>query len=617
MEPWKPLTAVRLEQKGFRGMRDVLHPAPGEEDMPMMITNMLPLDPVGGGDLVTRPPWRTMGTAPHPVNGACQLAYNYLRLDGVNKLILIVDGAIYFWDTSLNPDDWAVYISAATLSGASITLSTTARCFAVTIGGKLVISDGTNTPFMYDGVTSTITKLTACPVLYGQPTVYYAKLFGIKSTERSTFVWSEENDPTIGYEAGGYNNAWELGQTGSEPLNALLGTNQGLFYWRAHSTGIIRGAVTTDFVNDGTHDGVSGTVGTITPTVLLVDSTIYWVDALGRPYRIAIGGDIEPLYQQMGRKFDRTGTQYAVGWKPSSNATGHSYGDSWSFLTEIPFVSSIQLGYDKSLDLVMIAYPTVYGYANQADTGTLWLGYSGFGATSSFQFMACFSHSAKSLQSYWTFPANGGTSASRPRYFACLSDPLTGRPFPFVYTYYDVTGSPLWATLRMGGDTQSLVLYALNVDDDPVVGYPVSPPQFVIGPPQGRTDDIMLAFDRLDVTVGARIATTNPTGGRTYEGQLGVSLQTSYNQNRSELTAALYSGDAAIFPAEAASPNAYREIRFVQNSFGLAEEGLWGRVLLRLDNSVNQGGAFVSFISGWTLTAMARTRAPASNIAPP
>ena len=28
-----------------------------------------------------------------------------------------------------------------------------------------------------------------------------AKLFGIKASDRSTFVWSEENDPTIGYQA--------------------------------------------------------------------------------------------------------------------------------------------------------------------------------------------------------------------------------------------------------------------------------------------------------------------------------------------------------------------------------------------------------------------------------
>lgn len=604
MEPWRPLTQTRLEQKGFRGMRDVLHPAPGEEDMPMMITNMLPLDPVGGGDLVTRPPWRTMGTAPVPLNGISQLAYNYLRLDGVNDLILIVDGAIYKWSGAA----WVVYITGAALTAATITLSGTARCYAANIGGKLVISDGVNTPWMYDGVTATLTKLTACPILYGQPTVYYAKLFGIKSTQRSTIVWSEENDPTIGYEAGGFNNAWELGQTGAEPLQVVLGTNTNLFYWRAHSMGAIRGAVTTDFVNDGTHDGVSATIGSLNPNVLLVDRTIYWVDSIGRPYCLEIGGDIQPLYHQMGRKFEASQSQYAVGWPADGSVSGQAFGDAWSLAKDSTFVSKVQLAYNPLLDLVMIAFPSVFCFNNQGDSGATFAGYD------SIQFIACFSHRVKSLQAYWTWPGQGHNLGSFTRYFTCLTDPSTQEVFPFIYNTYG-QGVNTRTTFRMTAPVDAANVF--NLDDDPVRGYQIAPPQYIIGAPQGETNDITLAFDRLDVTVGARTASVMPTGGRTYEAQLGATLQTSNRQVRNVLTAPLYSGDAAIFPAETAAPYLYREILFTQNSFGFAEEGRWARVLLRLDNSVNQGGAFVSFISGWTLTALARTRAPATNITPP
>jgi hypothetical protein len=76
-------------------------------------------------------------------------------------------------------------------------------------------------------------------------TVYYAKLFMLKR-DRKTIVWSEENQPNTGYEAGGYNNAWELTQTSNEPLTAIIGTNEALYYGRKTSVGAIRGACQLD-----------------------------------------------------------------------------------------------------------------------------------------------------------------------------------------------------------------------------------------------------------------------------------------------------------------------------------------------------------------------------------
>ena len=92
----------------------------------------------------------------------------------------------YNWGT----DVFTEVVTAANFTTASITLSSTAKCYAVTMADKMVVTDGVNTPWMWDGTTgaSGLTKLTNCPVLYGRPTVYYAKLFGIKNTERSTMV---------------------------------------------------------------------------------------------------------------------------------------------------------------------------------------------------------------------------------------------------------------------------------------------------------------------------------------------------------------------------------------------------------------------------------------------
>src|SRR2546430_9136670 len=111
------------------------------------------------------------------------------------------------------------------LDGGTV-LSTTAAIDAVNFANKLIITDGINTPVAYDGTSFTV--LTNCPVLFGPPTVYYAKLFGITASDHHQLVWSEENDPTTGYTAGGFNNAWILGQTKQDAITRLLGTNAAL-----------------------------------------------------------------------------------------------------------------------------------------------------------------------------------------------------------------------------------------------------------------------------------------------------------------------------------------------------------------------------------------------------
>lgn len=592
MEPWKPLQSVRLEQKGFRGMRDVIDTNDGEaSDLPLILHNCLSADPVKGGALVTRPPFQAMGG--NVTATRVNLIYNYDRLDGTRDLLMVTSGAIYRFSGGA----WVVYLSYATLSAAGIVPSVAGPWFAVTINGKLVVSDGVNTPWMYDGVTATLTLLSNCPVLYGQPTVYYAKLFGIKNTERSTLVWSEENDPTIGYEAGGYNNAWTLGQTSSEPITAILGTNESLFYWRAHSMGAIRGAVTPDFVNDGVHDGVSATVGTASYRVLQVDRTIYWSDAFGRPHYLSIGGDIQELYSQMQRKLDQQGLSNYI-----ANSTGSTYGDGW-VLNLTGAAGLCWPVYDPVLRVVGFVYGVTSGFLGAAATD------NAAAATSSngkFAYIVCFSHDTHILQSYWSFPCESGGGST---YVATIR-----RSDTFDEGIAIASAVSNVQTILFGSHKAT---YCLDYDVSAAAQATI--PQFVIGPREAHADDIQLAFDRLDVSVNARPKTAAVGDGRTYEGQLGVALQTSNLQVSSELSTAIISGDAGLYPAGGTDQvQTAGVVRETQNSFGVAEEGRWARVLLRLvDAAPKYNSAYPLAIVSWTLTAMARTRAPASNIAPP
>lgn len=281
-EALMPLEAQSLCQLVFKGMRDSEDPQTENPEYARLIQNAYPIDSGLGARVIGRPGFAQIGAqlgtgSTRRVQGF----YQFTKLAGTEYTICIAGGKFYTlnWTTSTWTED----------TPAAATISTTAICYFVTIGDKVVISDGVNTPWTWDGADDAV--LTNCPVLYGQPTVYYAKLFGIKNTERSTIVWSIENDPTTGYEAGGYNNAWTLGQTDQDPLFGIRGTNEALYYWRERSIGSIRGAVDADFVNSGTREGVSQTVGTKSPDGIVVGpDDFYFMDADGKPRSLSIGG---------------------------------------------------------------------------------------------------------------------------------------------------------------------------------------------------------------------------------------------------------------------------------------------------------------------------------------
>lgn len=287
---------VFLTSGPWKGQRDSLDITSADPSLAFLIQNCYPRDSARGGGLVGRPGFQQAG-AQLTGGGVGQLVYQFTKLAGTEYTIAIAGGRIFAFDWSART--WSEPVTTANLTTAAITLSPTAKCYAVTMADKMIVTDGVNTPWMWDGTAGAggLTKLTNCPVLFGAMTVYYAKLFGIKNTERSTMVWSEENDPTIGYEAGGYNNAWQLGQADQEPLYALYGTNQSLYYFRARSTGVISGAVNTEFTTTGVHDGVSPTVGTMSPDcIVYYEWRVYFLDADFRPHVIVPGAGAKPIF---------------------------------------------------------------------------------------------------------------------------------------------------------------------------------------------------------------------------------------------------------------------------------------------------------------------------------
>lgn len=274
----------------WAGMRDAVEPSAAAQGRAYRIRNMYATSSQFGREVVGIPGFELAGTQlGSSGNRVAQWIGQFTTSGGTTKSLAIVNGEIVEYDWS--GDSYTVRIDATDLSGASITLSASARIHCVTFFDELIVSDGVNPPFAWDGTDGGgLTAASNAPALYGQPVVYYSKLFGILAADRTAIAWSEEGTWDTGYEAGGYTNAWTLGGTKGEALTALAASNDALTVVRGRSTTRVVGAVNDAFQTTGTRSAVSENTGTESPSaVLVLDEGIVLVDADCRPQFAAHG----------------------------------------------------------------------------------------------------------------------------------------------------------------------------------------------------------------------------------------------------------------------------------------------------------------------------------------
>lgn len=283
--------AVPLEDGPWTGILDSVAPTAKGTGKYLQGVNIYPLDPEIGEGVVGRPGVRQMGAQLGA--GAVrrtQGIFQFTKENGTEITVAIVGGKFYTlnWATEV----WTEVLTAANLAGAAITLSATQPIGFVVYNDTLLVSDGVNTPWTWDGTTGAgLVKLTNAPAFYGQPAVYYGRIFGIKASEPTVLVWSETDLANTGYEAGGYNNSWSLTQTDPNRLFGILGTNDSLIVARARSATSIGGSVTSNFSSAATRDSVSDTEGTQSPFALvLIGVNIMLLDADLHPQLVRPGG---------------------------------------------------------------------------------------------------------------------------------------------------------------------------------------------------------------------------------------------------------------------------------------------------------------------------------------
>lgn len=279
----------------WRGMRRHVATATDRKDFAEELRNMYLRDTDMAPVAVGRPGFDVIGSQLGTGGGRVgQLVIQFTTQAGVEHSIAICGGVIheYDWggDTFSNP------VTAANLVTAGVTLSASARCYGVVFANKLIISDGVNKPFAWDGTTGAggVTPLSNAPVLYGQPWVYNGRLWGIKGSSTATRIsvtWSEVGTPNTGYEAGGYLNIWDVAQTQQTIFYAGASTNDSMVLCRANSATRITGADTANFQSTANREGVHEFVGSVSPGGMVVhQDTVYFFSNDGRIMRVQPGG---------------------------------------------------------------------------------------------------------------------------------------------------------------------------------------------------------------------------------------------------------------------------------------------------------------------------------------
>lgn len=279
-------------------------------------------DPSAGSEFAARPgfslanngnPIITPGTT---FRG--QGVFSFVDLNGTATNFLVMGGKLYRTDADL------VSIVDVTPVGITIDSAVTTRVYGTTFITQLVITDGVNKPWIATNLSAT--PITGTSIRYnaadddwaafGPGVPYGGSLFFILDNvggvaARSDITWSNPADASTGWQQTDFDFRWTLEQSQSvtPPLYALFGTNTQLIYFREFSIGSLSGVPGPNLQGGATHDAISRNVGCTAPQgITEFENSVYFTDAVGRPYRLDVGTGLTPTWQQLRAIFDTAET---------------------------------------------------------------------------------------------------------------------------------------------------------------------------------------------------------------------------------------------------------------------------------------------------------------------
>lgn len=240
-------------------------------------------------------------------SGRGQGIYSHPALDGTRTSFIVGGGRMFQVDPALSVAT-DVTPSTVTIDAGSFT-----RVSFNSLIGSLIVNDSVNPPWIpndptavpivgvyidYDG-TGTGTWQALPGTLYGD--ALFFPLIQVNGVNRHTDLsWCNPGTPTIGWQQADFDNNWTLETSSASPIFAIVGTNIGIFYFRYNSIGQITGVVNIDLASTATTDTVGYNIGTqAAQSIQSFGNSIFFCDAIGRPYLFIPGQAPVPIWHQM------------------------------------------------------------------------------------------------------------------------------------------------------------------------------------------------------------------------------------------------------------------------------------------------------------------------------
>lgn len=198
--------------------------------------------------------------------------------------------------------------------GAPIAIDASNPVQMVSVGDSIIVTDGANKPWIMTAVSATPVTGTNIDIDGAggtwsaiSPTIYQGSVVlipnkvpaGSSLNAYMCIVWSEPNQPSVGYTQSGYANFFNVIEQGVDLIGAIWGTNIGLFYWRPSSIGVLAGSL-YNFSTTATRDARSTEVGTLYPnSIAQIQDNIFFADVLGRAWMLPLNGKPIAIWKQM------------------------------------------------------------------------------------------------------------------------------------------------------------------------------------------------------------------------------------------------------------------------------------------------------------------------------
>jgi hypothetical protein len=282
---------IPLEDGPWDGMLDSLSPTARSPGKYLLAQNTYPLDPEVADGMVGRPGVIQAGAQLGSVGfRRGQGTFEFHKRTGARFTVQIVGGQFYTYDWATST--WNEVVTAANFAAKAIVLDRVARVRFLEYQDVLVVSDGVNKLWTWDGTAGAggLTLLTNSEAMYGQIRAYFARILGISAVNRDVLLWSEADNANLGYRSGGYNNAWSLTQNDPDILYSILTTNEAVYVLRARGGTTLTGEPGPAFASQSTRDSLSDTFGTVSPDVTTMhDVNIMVLDADAHPQLLRPG----------------------------------------------------------------------------------------------------------------------------------------------------------------------------------------------------------------------------------------------------------------------------------------------------------------------------------------